>query len=200
MLATWQFYALWVVYFLGVAVGLTAIAEASPQVSTLAKSSAVLSGAVALGIMSVFNGVGRLTWGSISDRLGRSRTVLAMCLCAAVACAFLLRHATGFWQLQVGLCLAAFSFGGFLALMPSFTADYFGPKNVGANYGLLFTAFGVCGFWVPGQFAAIVDRATKAGNATAGYDQVYLILAGTAVVCALVALTLRAPRERAAGD
>lgn len=70
MLATWQFYVLWLVYFLGSSVGLTAIGEASPQVREMARSGAALSGGVALGIMSVFNGVGRLAWGGVSDRLG----------------------------------------------------------------------------------------------------------------------------------
>ena len=198
MLGTWQFYALWLVYFLGAAVGLTAIAEASPLVKTMARTSAVLSGGVALGIMRVFNGVGRLTWGSLSDRMGRARTMLAMCFCSAFALVVILRQATGFWQLLVGLCVAAFAYGGFLALMPSLTADYYGPKHVGANYGLLFTAFGVCGYVVPDYFAHLVDRATAAGNVTAGYRQVYLILAGMAVLCALITLALRPPRARTA--
>ena len=46
-------------------------------------------------------------------------------------------------------------------------------QNVGANYGLVFTAFGVSGFFVPRYFAEIVDAAKKAGNIAAGYNQVY---------------------------
>jgi OFA family oxalate/formate antiporter-like MFS transporter len=150
-----------------------------------------------VGIVAVFNGVGRLIWGSVSDRLGRVRTMCIMGLCAAFACAFLVRGAGSISQLLVGLCLAVFAFGGYLALMPAATADYYGPKNVGANYGLVFTAFGVCGFFVPRYFAEIVDAAKKAGNIAAGYNQVYLILAGMAAAGALLALTLRAPRSRA---
>jgi OFA family oxalate/formate antiporter-like MFS transporter len=198
MLATWQFYALWLAYFLGAAVGLTAISQASPLVKDLAKTSAVLTGAVALGIMSVFNGVGRLAWGSVSDRLGRMRTLLVMCFVSAFACAFLLRGASGFWQLLAGLSVAAFAYGGFLALMPSLTADYYGPKHVGVNYGLVFTAFGISGFLVPKYFAHLVDQAKAAGNIAAGYNQVYLILAGMMVACAVVSLTLRPPRARTA--
>jgi MFS transporter, OFA family, oxalate/formate antiporter len=194
MLATWQFYLLWIVYFLGTSVGLTAIGETAPQVREMAKTSAALSGGLALGIMSVFNGVGRLAWGSVSDRLGRTRAVIAMCLTSAFACVFLLRQATDFWQLLAGLCLAAFAYGGYLALMPSLTADYYGPKHVGANYGLVFTAWGLCGFVVPGYFARVTDRAKAAGDIAAGYNEVYLTLAGMAVLCALVTLVLRAPK------
>jgi OFA family oxalate/formate antiporter-like MFS transporter len=149
-----------------------------------------------VGIVAVFNGVGRLVWGSVSDQLGRVRTMCIMGLCAAFACAFLVRGAGGIWELLAGLCLAVFAFGGYLALMPAVTADYYGPKHVGANYGLLFTAFGASGFFVPRYFAALVDAAKKAGNIADGYNQVYLILAAMATVGGLFALALRAPRSR----
>ena len=74
MLRTWQFYALWVLYFLGTSVGLTAIGEATPLLKEMAGTTAIMSAGMALGVMSVFNGLGRLTWGSVSDRFGaRSR-------------------------------------------------------------------------------------------------------------------------------
>jgi len=192
MLATWQFYALWVVYFLGASVGLTAISQVAPLAGTMPKTA--VSAGAAVGIVAIFNGFGRLVWGSVSDRLGRVRTMLTMGLCAAIACAFVVRGATSLAQLLVGLCVGVFAFGGYLALMPSLTADYYGPKNMGANYGLVFTAFGISGFLVPKYFAHLVDRAKAAGNIAAGYNQVYLILAGMAVVCALVSLALRPPR------
>jgi OFA family oxalate/formate antiporter-like MFS transporter len=197
MLATWQFYVLWLIYFLGASVGLTAIVQVAPLAATMPKTVAALTAGMTVGIVAVFNGVGRLAFGSISDRLGRVRTMAVMGLCAAIACAFLVRGAGGIGQLLAGLCLAVFAFGGYLALMPALTADYYGPKNVGANYGLVFTAFGVSGFFVPSKFAKIVDAAKKAGNISAGYDQVYLILACMAVAAGLLALALRAPRSQA---
>ena len=194
MLATWQFYALWVIYFLGASVGLTAISQVAPLAGTMPKTA--VSAGAAVGIVAIFNGVGRLVWGSVSDRLGGVRTMLTMGLCAAVSCAFIVRGATGLGQLLTGLCVGVFAFGGYLALMPSLTADYYGPKNMGANYGLVFTAFGASGFLVPKYFAHLVDRAKAAGNIAAGYNQVYLILAGMALVCTLLSLTLRPPRAR----
>ena len=197
MLATWQFWMLWVIYFLGSSVGLTAISQVAPLAASMPKTAAAISAGMAVGIVAVFNGVGRLVWGSISDKLGRARTLLIMGLCAAGACGFLVRGAGEIWQLLAGLCLGVFAFGGYLALMPSATADYYGPKHVGANYGLLFTAFGVSGFFVPRYFAGIVDRAKAAGNIATGYNEVYLILATMAAVGAVLALVLRAPRARA---
>ena len=193
MIATWQFYALWAVYFLGTSVGLTAIGEATPLLQEMAQTSAAMSAGAALGIMSIFNGLGRLAWGSVSDRLGRRPALLAMCVVSVAACMGFLRSATGFWMLLAGLCLAAFAYGGYLALMPSFTADYYGPKNVGANYGLLFSAWGLCGFLVPGYFAGVMDRARVAGDLAAGYNEVYWKLAALAIVGAAVTAFLRPP-------
>jgi OFA family oxalate/formate antiporter-like MFS transporter len=195
MLGTWQFYALWTVYFLGTSVGLTAIGEATPLLREMAGAGPAISAGAALGVMSVFNGAGRLAWGSVSDRFGRKAAVLAMCSLSVVACLGCLRSAAGFWVLLAGLCLAAFSYGGYLALMPSLTADFYGPKHVGANYGLLFSAWGVCGFVVPGYFAGIMDRARLGGDLAAGYRQVYWELAVLAVIGAAVTLLLRPPRR-----
>ena len=195
MLGCWQFYALWLLYFLGSSVGLTALGEAAPQIESVTSAGVALSGGVALGIMGVFNGVGRLSWGAFSDRFGRKLTVILMSMVSAIACLGFLRQVSGFWPVLVGLCLAAFTYGGYLALMPSLSADYFGAKNVGANYGLLFTAWGICGFVVPGYFAGILDRARITEDLAAGYNTVYLQLAVLAVIGAVIAVFLHPPRK-----
>lgn len=194
MARTWQFYALWIVYFLGTSVGLTAIGEATPLLKEMAKTNTLMTAGTALGIMSIFNGLGRLGWGSVSDRMGRKSAMLGMCAVSTLACVGFLRTPTSFLPLLTGLCLAAFAYGGYLALVPSLTADYFGPKNVGANYGLVFSAWGICGFLVPGYFARIMDQAKATGRVAAGYQEVYLTLAVLALLCAGVGAVLRAPR------
>ena len=196
MLGTWQFYVLWLIYFLGTSVGLTAIGQASPIIREMGAEAAVLTGGAALGVMSFFNGIGRLSWGSLSDKLGRNYTAVAMYAVYAVACLALLRNASGFWPLLVGLCMVGFSFGGYFALLPSFTADYFGSRHVGANYGIMFSAYGLCGFIVPRYFAAIMDEARTAGNLAGGYNQVYFTLALIAVAGAVLALLIKAPRVK----
>ena len=196
MLGTWQFYVLWLIYFLGTSIGLTAIGQASPIIREMGAEGAALTGGAALGVMSFFNGIGRLSWGSLSDKLGRNRTAVAMFAVYAVACLALLRNASGFWPLLVGLCMVGFSFGGYFTLLPSFTADYFGSRHVGANYGIMFTAYGLCGFIVPRYFAAIMDKARAVGNLAGGYNQVYFTLALFAVAGAVLALLVKGPRVK----
>jgi MFS transporter, OFA family, oxalate/formate antiporter len=193
MLRTWQFGVLWLLYFLGTSVGLTAIGEASPQLQEMARTSAVMSAGTALGVMSIFNGVGRIGWGAVSDLFGRKNAVYGMCACSILGCLGFLRTADSFWPLLAGLCAVAFAYGGYLALMPSFTADYFGSKAVGANYALLFTAWGLCGFFVPGYFAGIMDAARAANDLAGGYSQVYVTLAGLTLAGLGAAFLLRAP-------
>ncbi len=110
-----------------------------------------------------------------------------------IACLFFLRNARNFWQVLVGLCVVGFAYGGYLAMMPSFTADFYGTKNIGANYGIVFTGWGVCGFTVPKYFAAIMDKAKVANNLAGGYNQVYFTLAVMSVIGIVLALAVRAP-------
>ncbi len=193
MLRTWQIYALWVTYFIGSSVGLTAIGEATPLVREMAQAGAFLSGGAALGVMSLFNGTGRLAWGAVSDRIGRNRAILCMFSIYVVACLGLLRNVSGFPALLAGLCLVGLCFGGFLAIMPALTADFYGSRNVGANYGILFSAYGLSGFFVPGYFAGIMEQARQASDLAAGYSTVYVTLAAASVVGALLTLAMRRP-------
>jgi len=81
--------------------------------------------------MALLNGLGRLVHGSISDKLGRKNTVI---LCFAeylVAFLILLPNSDTFTKWLVGICIVGFSYGGYLAIMPSMTADYFGTKSLG---------------------------------------------------------------------
>ena len=112
-----------------------------------------------------------------------------------IACLFFLRNAQNFWQVLIGLCVVGFAYGGYLPLMPSFTADYFGAKNIGANYGIMFTAWGVCGFIVPGDFAGIMKAAKASGDLAGGYNQVYFTLAMMSIAGAVLALVVKRPMQ-----
>lgn len=198
MLSTWQFYVLWGVFFLGTSVGTTAIGQASPLIQEVAGKNLLFPVGVAIGIMGICNGAGRLTWGSISDRIGRKYTLLCMSAVSLIACLGFLRSASTFGEVIAGIFLAAFAYGGYLALMPAFSADYFGQAHVGGNYGLLFSAWGLCGFYMPLYSESLLDRAREAGNLAGGYKDLYLQLAILTVVVAIVGVFLSPPRLKKA--
>lgn len=186
MFRTRQFWTLWVMYFFGAGAGLMIIGQAVPigvEVAGLDKAVA----ASGLGIMALLNGLGRLAWGSLSDRIGRLRTVMLMFVVMIIAFVGVLPYASGFGLWIVGMCLVGFSFGGFLAVMPSITADFYGTAYLGANYGFLFTAYGISGVVAP----FIIDYLR---TSTGGFTTAMYIFAGLAAVGIALALTVRAPR------
>jgi len=174
-----QFYVLWLIYFFGAAAGLMIIGQAVPIGLEVAKlDKAVAAGG--LGTMALLNGLGRLVHGSISDKLGRKNTVI---LCNAeylVAFLLLLPNADTFTKWLVGICIVGFAYGGYLAIMPSITADYFGTKSLGANYGYLFTAWGVAGIGGPFMIDAI--RTTTGTFTMAMYYTAIACVAGIVLV------------------
>lgn len=154
MIGNAQFYILWIIYFFGAAAGLMIIGVAVPIGVEVAKLTAPVA-AAGLGTMALLNGLGRLVHGSISDKIGRKNTVILMFIEYLVAFLVLLPHSDSFTKWLIGICIVGFSYGGYLALMPSITADYFGTKSLGHNYGYLFTAWGVAGVGGPFMIDAI---------------------------------------------
>jgi len=149
-----QFYILWGIFFFATAAGLMIIGQAVPIGIEVAKLDRAVA-AAGLGTMALLNGIGRLVHGAISDKLGRKNTLI---LCFAeylAAFLLLLPNADTFTKWLVGICIVGFSYGGFLAILPSVTADYFGTKSLGHNYGYVFTAWGMAGLAGPFMIDAI---------------------------------------------
>jgi OFA family oxalate/formate antiporter-like MFS transporter len=167
---------------------LTVIGESAPLIREKAGAGALVSGGVALGIMSLFNGGGRMIWGTVSDKAGRKAALLGMGVLSAAACGLVLPGAETLGPLLAGICIVGFCYGGYLALMPSMTADFFGAKNIGTNYGILFTAWGAAGFVLPGYFAGIIST-------TKSYDHTFLSLAVISLVALAVAGLMRRPER-----
>jgi MFS transporter, OFA family, oxalate/formate antiporter len=135
-----RWYLLWLILALNVTAGAALISVASPLAQELTGVSTTQA-ALAVVVISLCNGGGRVLWGWASDRLGRPATFA--CLFALQFLAFaLLTRASNFTALLmlggvVGLC-----FGGGFATMPAFTVDYFGARHAGAIYGAMLTAWG----------------------------------------------------------
>ncbi len=204
MVRTWQAWALWLIFFLGAAVGLVAIGQAKPLITpafdaATALGAFVLTGGWAVGIMAAFNGVGRLAWGALSDKIGRNLTTFFMFLLYIAASLLLLFSGIpgkNYLSVLAGLCLIGFAYGGYLAMMPAFTADYFGAKKVGTNYGIIFTAWGISGmannFYLDKYIIKPAVSAQGAGF-EAGYSRVFWILIVMAAIGAVLSLAVRRP-------
>src|SRR4029077_21107344 len=160
MLRTWQFYTL-VFLFIGSAQsGLLVIANATPMLNSTAGTLAFF--AAHAWLLSSFGGLvnaaGRVGTGFFSDKLGRTNAYLLNGVMSA-ACLFLtptIMRSGNVLLLFLVVGVAYWQYGGGLSLMPAFTADYFGPKNLGFNYGLVFIGWGVA-FFVPQLAGYIKD-------------------------------------------
>lgn len=148
MLSTRSFYFIWFAFVIGSGVGLMVISQASPIGQELAGLD-VRSAGIAIVILSVFNGLGRLGFGALSDRIGRKNTFLAAFALEILTFVFVLPNASGFASYAIGVGLIGATYGAFMGVMPSITADYFGTKNIGVNYAWVYTAWGAAGILGP---------------------------------------------------
>jgi len=158
--------------------GLMILAHASPIGQTMFKLEPQVA-AFYVSIIALFNMAGRVCFGFISDKVGRSNTVAFMFGIAACAL-FLLTNTTssvmfGFAAGLVGAC-----FGGAQAVFPSFVAENYGTKNIGVNYGVTFVAFGIAAYFGP-MIAANVAKASNGIYTQAFYIAMILNIIGVAL-------------------
>jgi MFS transporter, OFA family, oxalate/formate antiporter len=168
-----QFYLLWLQLFANVIAGITIISNAVVILSDLTRL-APAEIAPLFGVVSVFNAVGRFFWGGISDRIGCQRSFAAM---------FAVQAATLYWLCGVhtpapalaGIAIVLLCCGGGFGTMPSYSAQCFGTRYIGLNYGLVLTAWGAAGLLGP----MLVARAKDIGISFA--------VLMPAIACALMA-------------
>ena len=183
---TWQWYALWALLFLNVTAGISIIAEAAPMTEELT-GAGVAAAAGLVSLIAIFNGIGRFFWAALSDAIGRKWVFFTMFVIQAVLFVLLPIIGTTYLVFATLACIILLCYGGGFGTMPAFTADYFGPANVGRIYGLLLTAW---------SFAAVVGPLliSYVHDSTGSYDTAFYIIAGIMAVSALVALIMRPPK------
>ena len=156
MLRTPQFYMLWSVFmFAGIAGLMVIYCIKLFGIDVLEHHGIAGAGAIAGTAMAwyaIFNGLGRIAWGGISDRIGRKAAITVNVALQGVIM-LVTYHVFIRFGSQYGFIVAAaligFNYGGCFALFPAISADYFGNRNVGSNYGWMFTAYGVAGLAGP---------------------------------------------------
>ena len=185
MLQTAAFYKLWFMYFVGAGAALIIIGG----VAGMAKKSMGEMAWVVVALMAVGNAGGRVVAGVISDKIGRTRTLLIMMSFQAIVIFSLLfiNESQG-GMLVLAATLIGFNYGTNLSLFPSVTKDYFGLKNFGMNYGLVFSAWGIGGFIFPRAAQMIV---AKTGTPQTAYIMSAILL----VASALMSLMTKAPES-----
>lgn len=139
VLKTPQFYMITIALMASSAAGLMVI----PFAKVLGISEGLSKEVATLGVSIIagFNSFGRLFWGWISDKIGRKNTLLLLMLLAGTTILFV-SSAKSYWILAT-IGLVGFSYGGFLGVFPALTADFWGTKNMGVNYGMVLLGFGV---------------------------------------------------------
>jgi OFA family oxalate/formate antiporter-like MFS transporter len=189
MLGTWQFWVIWLLYFAGAGTGLMIIGQTSPIAQDVAKLS-VKTATVAVGILAIFNALGRILWGRVSDAIGRIRTLFVIYLVNGLAVLgyFLIPSAP--WYLWIGIALVGGTFGGYLAIYPAINADFFGTKNAGVNYGFIFMAYGVGGL-----LSNIL--APKVKELTGNYNLAFILAGVLCLIACVVVNFVKAPTPKA---
>jgi len=191
MLRTWQFYVLWFMYACGAGAGLMIISK----LAKIAQEQAGIAlGFVLVAVLAAGNGAGRIAAGVLSDKIGRKAT-LFLCFAVQAVLIILLSQTSQGGVLAKPSVLALLSaliganYGANLALFPSVTKDYYGLKNFGVNYGLVFTAWGLGGFMLS-------LLAGKVYDANKVFTFAYYCSAVLLVAAAVVTFVVKAPHPK----
>ena len=187
MAKTWQFYALIILFCLNTQAGLLIIGHAAKFIAPM-----LASGFILVSAGGALNALGRVGTGKYSDIIGRDKAYIVNAAAAAV-CMFALPSVIAakslFWAFL--FCMIAYwVYGGGLALLPSYTLDYYGPKNLGFNYGLVFIGWGL-GAFMPKLAGHIRD-------VTGRYDEAFYIAGGLLILAIIIALAAKRPHKAGA--
>lgn len=185
-MTTWQFWLLWFMLFLNVSAGIMIISQASPMAQQLVGLTPVAAAGI-VGVISIFNGLGRVFWAAVSDYLGRSRVYFLLFLIQAVVF-FALPHLHTATMFTIAVAVVGLCYGGGFGTMPSFTADFFGAKYMGGIYGWILLAWGIGAVPSPILIARL-------RQSTSSYQTSIMVIA-IVMVCSLVLpLIARRPKR-----
>ena len=183
ILRTPQYYSIFIMYaFISIA-ALVILGHASPIGQSIAGLTP-LEASTVVSILGLFNSGGRIVLGGVSDKFGRMRTMAGIFLLCGVAMV-LMQHMTSFVLYAFAASAVAFSFGGAAGVFPSITADTFGPKYVGVNYGVVLMAYGIGG--IIGPLMAAKIKEASGGD----YTMAFWISAALCLIGAILSITFK---------
>jgi OFA family oxalate/formate antiporter-like MFS transporter len=185
-MATPQFWLLWTLLFLNVSAGIMIISQASPMAQQLVGMKAVQA-AFMVSVISICNGFGRIFWAAVSDYLGRARVYFLLYL-IQVALFFLLPRIHDATMFTIAIAAIGLCYGGGFGTMPSFTADFFGPKFMGGIYGWILLAWGAAA--IPSPILIAHVRQT-----TGHYESAIQVISVVMLVSLVLPLLARRPAK-----
>ncbi|AKL97248.1 nitrate/nitrite transporter [Clostridium aceticum] len=181
MLRTKSFYLIWVMYLFATISGLLVIGLAKDIGIELANLEPHTA-ANAVAMIAFFNASGRLVWGSLSDKLGRIKVVSMMLAITAVGMIMMSITSLSFVTFFIYVAAITFCFGGFLAVLPTVTGEFYGMKNLGANYGIVYQAYGLSALVGPMVVTYVGDLKLS-----------FIIAAILAIIGGLMSLMIKPP-------
>ena len=142
MIKTKTFPWIWGLYFLGTITGLLIIGLAKDIGVQLVGLNEHTASAI-VAVIALFNASGRLILGSLSDKLGCIKVILALFIATALSMFYMTFIDLNLFTFFLTVSIVTFCFGGYLAIFPVLTGNLYGTKNLGANYGLVYQAYGI---------------------------------------------------------
>lgn len=179
---TWQFGALWWVFFINITCGIGLLSLASPMAQE-AIGMTPAAAASLVGVIGIFNGGGRIAWSTISDYLGRAQTYILFFIIEIVAF-YLLAQTNSALTFQVLILLIITCYGGGFACMPAYLADLYGIRQLSTIHGRILTAWGLAGIVGP----MLVSYFHEAGY---GYTTALECFAALFVINTIIAIVLK---------
>lgn len=178
MLKSPIFYTVISMFFVGSFSGLMIASQAA----TIGQSMFGLSAGTAalyVSLYSISNSSGRFIWGTISDRLGRSKTLTIIYSVVALAL-LVLALLPGQAAFAIGIIGLGICFGGVMGVFPSIVMENYGPINQGTNYGIVFTGYSLAAFFAP-RLAVKMAMSNHGNYSYAFYAAIILALVGLAL-------------------
>jgi MFS family permease len=147
-----QFWLLWGVLCMNVTAGIGVLGQASPMIQEMFTGRVTPAAAAGfVGLISLFNMVGRFFWASTSDLIGRRNTYMVFFLLGMLLYSLVptFGHMGSIPLFVAAFCIILSMYGGGFATIPAYLRDMFGTYQVGAIHGRLLTAWSVAGVLGP---------------------------------------------------
>jgi MFS transporter, OFA family, oxalate/formate antiporter len=191
-LRTPTFYFMWIAYALGTFAGLMVISQLVPFAKSMKIPGEALA-AITLFIGAAGNASGRILSGWMSDGIGRLNVLRLMIGISAVAMPVMYLTGSNVAMLYVMVFVVYWCYGTQLSVNAATTSDFWGTKNAGINYGMLFTSWGVAGFFGSKAGGMLFDKYKN-------YEAAFYWAGGLAVIALLFELMAKKPTAPTAAN